>query len=281
MSLLQPSVACLRALSLPVTVVLAAVACAPASSGRGGDGNDSLPGHFGSTTSIVTIVNPIINQGSTTSVVPGDGRQGVPVVVEDSVPELRASTDETGLAVIAEVPIGDHSIRFEHGAVPVSVQQHGELYDVVVADRADGVEEVVPVVRYPIAGDVVVVEPGQSISDAAQEDGAIILLQPGTHVGDVEIRAEGVLLFGAWSADGGSASLIDGDVSWLGGNGRMRGVRVDGLLSASANGFSAAFNRLARAQITGNGVSLIRNELAGEATVPSSSAVLVDNTGIP
>ena len=77
------------------------------------------------------------------------------------------------------------------------------------------------------------------------------------------------------------ASVIEGDVTWLGGNGRMRGVSVEGALTTNANGFSAAFNRINSASVTGNGVTLIRNAFVGNAIVPSSSAVLVDNSGIP
>ncbi len=117
---------------------------------------------------------------------------------------------------------------------------------------------------------------------AAQEDGAIVVLMPGEYAGGIELRASGALLFGAWDPLDGSASAITGDVTALGGNTRMRGLRVEGTLNTSANGFSAAFNQLDGAVITGNGVSLIRNRFEiGDAQVPSSNAVLVDNTGIP
>jgi hypothetical protein len=63
---------------------------------------------------------------------------------------------------------------------------------------------------------------------------------------------------------------------------RLRGVRMNGMLSSPANGFSAAFSTVAGANITGNGVSLLRNVFVeGRATVPSTNAVLVDNEGIP
>jgi hypothetical protein len=72
------------------------------------------------------------------------------------------------------------------------------------------------------------------------------------------------------------------DVRVLGGSNRLRGVDIAGRLTVSANNFSAAFCDVGAANITGNGVSLIRNRfVAGQATIPSSAAVLVDNTGIP
>jgi len=71
-------------------------------------------------------------------------------------------------------------------------------------------------------------------------------------------------------------------VTVLGGANRMRGVKVTSRLTRNANNFSAAFSDLTSATITGNGVTLLRNRFtAGQATVPSSNAVLVDNTGIP
>jgi len=62
----------------------------------------------------------------------------------------------------------------------------------------------------------------------------------------------------------------------------MRGVTVSGIVTVNANGYSAAFCTFNNADITGNSVSLIRNIFTGtNVTVPSSSAVLLDNVGIP
>jgi hypothetical protein len=129
---------------------------------------------------------------------------------------------------------------------------------------------------------VVEVEPGGNIAQAAASDNTIILLKPGTYPGNLELRAADVLIFGAWSPTEGPLSIIDGNVTVLGGNNRMRGVKINGRLTSNANTLSVAFSDIASATITGNGVSLLRNRFtAGQATVPSSNAVLVDNTGIP
>jgi hypothetical protein len=108
------------------------------------------------------------------------------------------------------------------------------------------------------------------------------VLKPGTYPGNFELRAAGVLIFGAWSTLKGPLSVIEGNVTVVGGNNRMLGVKINGKLSSNANGFSAAFSDIASASVSGNGVSLLRNRFTqGQATVPSSNAVLVDNTGIP
>lgn len=271
---------CRCGLALIVAALLVAAACGP----RGDDDDDDeVPGLFGDVASMVVIVNPAINQCSNTTVQPGTQREGIVVSIAETTPSVSDTTDDTGLAVLSPALTGPNTLRFdEEGAITVQVVQQRELYDVVVAVRSGAVEEIVPAVRYPVGGDVVVVQPGASVVDAAQEDGSIVVLAPGRHIGNFEVRAEGVLLFGSFSLDNlEPASVIEGDVTWLGGNGRMRGVSVEGALTTNANGFSAAFNRIDSASVTGNGVSLIRNTFVGNAVVPSSSAVLVDNSGIP
>lgn len=269
--------------SAPVRAALAVAlaACAPPDDDDDdGDGVDP-PGAFLEATTIIVVANPVINQGSSTDVEVTGDRADHDIAVRDSTPEVRDRTDATGVAELAPVPVGTNTLVFETGTLDVDVQAEGELYDVVVSIDGSGVDTIIPPIRYPVGGDVRIVEPGDSIADAATDDGAIVVLMPGTHVGGFEVRAADVLLFGYWKSDEGSVSVVDGDVTWLGGGGRMRGVRVDGVLTANANDFSAAFCELGDARITGNGDTLIRNSFTGGAVVPSSDAVLVDNDGIP
>ncbi|WP_153904235.1 hypothetical protein [Myxococcus sp. AB056] len=244
-----------------------------------GEDTPRSPGHFGEVTSAVVVVNPIINEGSTTSVSPGGDRSGVEFQAED-LPTSK--TDSTGLALVEKLPTGSVTLGFDPGTFSFQVVQEKELYDVVLSYRDGVVQPLFPPVRYPIGGEVVVVEPGGSIAQAAAADDTIILLKEGTYPGNIELRAEGVLIFGAWSPTKGSLSVIEGNVTVLGGANRMRGVKVNGRVTSNANGFSLAFSDIANATITGNDVTLLRNHFtAGQANVPSSSAVLVDNTGIP
>lgn len=270
-----------RAPVLFVLVALSLAGCRPPDDDD--DDDDEVPGPFGDVTSIVVVVNPVINEGSSTDVDPGSEREGINIVITEATPAVADATDERGLAVLAPALTGTNTLTFDgDGNVVVEVVQPRELYDVVVSVTPDGVEEIIPAIRYPIGGDVVFVPPGADIAEGAQEDGAIVVLAAGEYPGNFEIRAEGVLLFGAFSTDSEEpTSIIQGNVNWLGGNGRMRGVGVDGELTTSANGFSAAFNRIDSANITGNAVTLIRNNFVGDASVPSSSAILVDNSGIP
>lgn len=255
-----------------VAVGLTLVAC-------GDDAPPASPGRFGDVTTAVVLVNPVINRGSTTSVATGSERSGVEFQVED-LPV--AKTDSTGLALVEELPTGTVTLDFDPGTYSFQVVREKELYDVVLAYRNGTVQELFPPVRYPIGGNVVLVEPGESIAEAAASDDAIILLLAGNYPGNVELRSDNVIIVGAWSPTEGPLSVIEGNVTVLGGGNRMRGVRVTGRLTSNANNFSAAFCDVASATITGNGVSLLRNRFtSGQATVPSSNAVLVDNTGIP
>lgn len=244
-----------------------------------GDDPPQSPGRFGEVTSAVVVLNPVINAGSTTNVASGSQRGAVEFTAAD---DLTGQTDSTGLALVEELPTGAVTLDFDPGTYSFQVVQEKELYDVVLSYRDGVVKELFPPVRYPLGGNVVEVEPGQSIAQAAANDGTIIVLQPGTYPGNFELTAEGVLIFGAWSPIDGPLSIIDGDVTVKGGASRIRGVKINGRLTSNANNFSCAFSDIASATVTGNGVSLLRNRFtAGQATVPSSNAVLVDNTGIP
>jgi hypothetical protein len=256
---------------LAVLAALALVGC---------DGDPTpVTGRFGEVTSAVVVVNPVINRGSTTTVTSGPERSGLRFKAADLDP---VRTDATGLALVEDLPTGTVRLDFDPGTYSFTVVREKELYDVVVSYQNGTVQQIIPPVQYPIGGTFVEVEPGGNIAQAAASDDTIILLKPGNYPGNFELRSARVLIFGAWSAEQGPLSVIDGNVTVLGGGNRMRGVKINGRLTSNANTLSVAFSDIASATITGNGVSLLRNRFtAGQATVPSSNAVLVDNTGIP
>ena len=240
---------------------------------------DAAGSDFGSITSAVVIVNPKINEGSTTTVQSGTQREDVSIKAGDLA---AVSTDATGLAIIKGMSVGTVPLQFSSGSININVVQEKELYDVVVSYTSSGVTEIISAVRYPIGGTIINVNPGDDLNAALTEDGSIVLMAPGTYDGDVIINAEGVLLFGSWNETEGSESVINGTLTVNGGNVRMRGVTVNDLTTVKANGFSAAFSEFNNANISGNSVSLIRNIFNGtDISVPSSSAVLLDNANIP
>lgn len=234
--------------------------------------------NFGKITSAVVIVNPVINKGSVTTISSGSQRSDISIHPGD-LPAVK--TDVTGMALIEGLPTGDVRLTFSSGNVNLNVVNDKELYDVIVAVDANGVQKIIADIRYPIGSKVIVLNPGQSITQASAVDNAIIFLNEGTYSENVEIKGSGVLIFGAWSPNDGQLSVIDGNLKVMGGNTRIRGIKVSQTITASANSFSAAFCTFNNANITGNTNSLIRNNFTGsQITVPSSNAVLVDNTGI-
>ena len=240
---------------------------------------DAAGTEFGKVTSAVVIVNPVINLGSTTSIIPGSQRDAVEITAGDL--DI-VSTDNTGLAVIKELPTGIVPFSFSSGAIDLNVIQEKELYDIVVSYTPDGVQEIISAVRYPIGGEVVRVSPGDDLAAAVASDNAIVFLDSGVYETSIVVNATGVLIFGSWDEKEGSEVTIKGTLKVNGGNVRMRGITVDGLTTVNANGFSAAFCEFNNANISGNSISLLRNIFNGtEVSVPSSNAVLVDNENIP
>jgi len=234
-----------------------------------------IAGNFGEITSAVIIVNPVINDGSTTTVTSGPLREGVSISSGDLDP---VSTDATGLAVIKGLPTGIVSLDFDIGSVSINVVQDKELYDVVVSYK-DNVTEIIEEIRYPIGGEVIVVDPGGDLSGPFNTDNAIVVLGEGSFEGDYNITGEGILIFGTWSEADGTKSVFTGNIIVRGGGVRMRGLKIEGMLTVNANSYSAAFCDFNDADIKGNNVSLIRNVFSGDVVnVPSSSAVLLDNS---
>lgn len=233
--------------------------------------------NFGKVTSAVVVVNPVINEGSSTTVPSGANRGGIPVQVGELEP---VATDNTGLAVINGIPTGSQSLQFKDGSLDFTVANQGELYDMIVS-YTDGVAYIVPVVRYPIGGEITVLKPGDDLASAASNDNAILFLEAGTYPGDVLVSGENVLIFGSWDPVEGPQSILEGNLTFNGGAGRIRGLQVNQTITVNANSFSAAFSNFNNAELKGNSMVLLRNKFSGESVVvPSSSAVLVDNFGI-
>ena len=233
--------------------------------------------NFGKVTSAVIVVNPVINEGSSTSIPSGTTRKDVSIQLGD-LPAI--TTDATGLAVINNVPAGAQTLKFNNGSLGFDVTNPGELYDLIVSYK-DNVAYTVPVVRYPIGGTITVLNPGDDITAAASDDNAVIFLKEGSFPGDALVSGSNVLIFGTWDPVKGPLSVIEGNLTFNGGSGRIRGLQVNEKITVNANAFSAAFSNFFNAELKGNSMVLLRNKFSGESVVvPSSSAVLVDNVGI-
>jgi hypothetical protein len=256
-------------------LVFAASAC-----GGSDSSSEAAQPLFGEETTAVVIVNPVINENSTTDVVPGSARAGIHVGIADGGPST--ITDDTGLAVLIDIPVGELELEVGDGVVLLDVREEGELYDVVVSLRDGEAQHIIPPVRYPIGGDIIELRDGDSLEAAIAND-VVIFLGPGRYRSDFELRSENVLIFGSWDPVRGPLAVLEDDFAVLGEPNRIRSVALEGIVTSRANQLSMSFSYLEGADLTGEGVSLIRNRFADEAetTVPSSDAVLVDNDGIP
>ncbi|HQP70522.1 MAG TPA: hypothetical protein PLK90_09000 [Clostridiales bacterium] len=244
------------------------------------------PGFYGETTSAVFVINPIINVGSSTTVTPGTDRNGIRIMINgvDTV-----HTDSSGLAVMRNLPVGINNILVgnNNDTVYLDVVNEKDMYDLVLSYKPETTEYICPAVRYPYdSTSFTFVDSSNFAVTDFNIDSHVYIFAEGEYdfpdPNPYQITAEGALFFGAWDETTGSQTIFEDSIEVRGGNTRMRGIDVTEHIKVMANGFSAAFCSFGSADITGNGISLIRNIFtAGQATVPSSNAILVDNKNIP
>jgi hypothetical protein len=237
-------------------------------------------------TAIVVIANPVVNEAHETGVpaeLTADHRSGIAV---DADPGGADVTDATGLAVV-EAVAGATELRLgpDPAALALTVQAQGDVYDAPIAYDGTGAAffDATPI-RYPVGENsaAIYLDPGtpiREIEQALSTDDAIVVLRPGTYPGDLVITGRGALLFGEGFSQ--STVIIDGSVDARGEQVRLRGLTIEGGVTAAGNNFGMSFCVIrGRADITGNGGAFLRNAFCDDANVPSSSATLLDNSGL-
>ena len=261
------------------------VGCSTSPPARSGGEGAQCIGNYGETNAVI-VVNPVVNQGTGPDISVGSELEGILIWVGDEPGDPNdpnaLRTDETGLAVIEDLPTGDVTVHIGDGSIELSNVENGELLDVAVAYRSGEGAEILAVIRYPGDLPTVVVNPGDSITDASLDGNVVLLLGPGTYDEDVQLRGNNVFVFGTCSEDG-IGTVIAGFVSTAQGNvARIRGVRVEGTLIASGNNDSAAFCELESATVSGNQTILLRNTFTGgTVSVTSANALLLGNANTP
>ncbi len=252
-----------------------------ASGGGTGSGAADLPA---GATAIVAIVNPVVNDPHNTGVPAelGSDRGGIDV---DADPGEADVTSDDGLAVV-DVPTG--GIDLFVGAAPAlahTVLAEGDIYDAAIGYDGSGAAffDHTPI-RYAVGqgSGAIFYDPDDDFGEIdarLTEDNVIVVLRPGTYTGSLDIRGKNVLLFGeGWSE---RAVIIDGSVVINGGDVRLRGLTITGNLTSNGNGFGISFSVVeGDTDIKGNGGAFLRNVFCAGASVPSSSATLLDNYGV-
>jgi hypothetical protein len=232
---------------------------------------------------IITVVNPVVNEGHTGTVPSEHGttRSGVFV---DAVPGGEATSDSTGLAVVKGIAQGNLALGFDKGpTLPLTVVAAGDVYDLAVAYDGSNVAtfDNFPI-RYGVGGQIVEFAtnaPPADVELALATNANIVFFRNGRYVGDLLITGDDVIFFGEGFSE--RQVVIEGSVVVKGGGVRIRGFTITGDLTVEGNTFGMSFTVVrGSTDIKGNAVAFLRNGLCGSVTVPSSSASLLDNDGM-
>jgi hypothetical protein len=251
-----------------------------------GTGTEEGDVRLGETT-IVAVVNPVPNQGNTAPLPAAHTpalRADVPI---DADPGGQAVTNATGLGVVQGLDAGPLDLLFgpaPGAALPFTVVRDGDVYDLAVGYDGTNVQAIQNFpIRYPIASDIIQIgatATPRDLAGALETNGTTVVVSMGRYVGDLTITGDDVLFFGEGFTE--RAVVIDGSVRVRGTGVRIRGFTITGDLIVEGNLFGMGFTVVqGSTDIRGNAVAFLRNAFCGDVTVPSSSASLFDNEGMP
>lgn len=243
-------------------------------------GSDNDPDTPFGATAIIAVVNPVENEGNTADVPAVAGTDYAGIVI-DADPGGGDTTDDTGLAVIGDVDVGDVSLIVDDGpSAPLSIIASGDVHDVAIAYNGDAAE-IYPgfPIRYGVGGEIVEIAADDNATMALNQDNTIVFFDGGVHVGDLVIEGENVILFGEGFTE--RSVVVDGNVTVRGGSVRLRGVTITGDLTVFGNNFGMSFSVVeGTTQLNGQAISFLRNVFCQGANVPSSNAALYGNAGL-
>ncbi len=234
--------------------------------------NNSTPGDFGKSTSIVFYVNPTVNQGSNPMVEMGSVKEGIAVKIENREPVY---TDANGVAVLKEVPVnGNLPVTVANDIVYVNVMAENDQYDVILKYKDDQVEIIGEPVRYQYFENI---DTLYSLSEQLNENNLIILLDTLTYEGDVEIRGNNICIIGT---DEIPNTVIDGNVTVLGNNICIVDVIITGDLIVKGNNFEISYSEFNGIDVEREDVVVLKNKVNGTVNVTSDRVYLFDNINI-
>ncbi|HEY8379504.1 MAG TPA: hypothetical protein VIK91_23590 [Nannocystis sp.] len=229
---------------------------------------------------LVAVVNPVVNAAHNADIPAelGDARDGVDI---DPEPGGQAATVD-GLATVALEP-GPLTLHIGPAQLDLDAAA-GDVIDAPIAfDGTTAAFFPGTPLRYPVReGHATVFAPGAARTEleaALAEDGAVVVLRPGTYPGDLTIKGRDIVLFGeGWSEH---AVIIDGSVTVDRTGARLRGLTITGDLTAKGNAFALGFSRvLGTTRVMGAGGILLRNILCGTVVTSASNTTLLDNFGM-
>jgi hypothetical protein len=253
-----------------------------ASVGCGGDGPTNPPEvNYGETT-VVYLMNPVINGVNAVTVpAPGPTRSGVQVSVTGGPSGTSGSNGEL---VLAPVTVGTRPVTFTAGAASGQLNldiAQGDLREIAVSLDGAGAGSMANVL-YAFGGTVLEITPAMTIAQvnaALAGSNQIVFLRAGTYSGDLNFSGSNVTLFGEGS-QGGSVT-INGNVTVSGSFNRVRGARITGTLSVPGSSAGISYSSVTGAlTLTGSDAVLLNNAFCGTATVSGSGLLALGNAGL-
>lgn len=259
-----------------VTLMAVASACG------GGDGPTDPPDAVYGETTVVYVLNPVVNDVNAITVpVPGTSRSGVQVSITSGP---SGTTGARGDLALAPVTAGTRLVSFTDGGAGGQLSldiAEGDLREIAVALDDAGVAEMADI-RYAFGGAVTEITPAMTnaeVNAALSGSNLIVFLRAGTYTGDLEFSGSDVTLFGEGSQ--GGAVTIDGNVTVSGSGNRLRGARITGNLSVPGSGASISYSSAAGSlTFDGSNGVLLNNEFCGTVTVAGSGLRALGNAGL-
>jgi hypothetical protein len=248
----------------------------------GGDGPTNPPDVAYGETTVVYVMNPVVNDVNAVAVpTPGTSRSGVAITVTSGP---SGSTGANGDLALAPVSAGTWPVSFAasgaSGQLNLDIAQ-GDLREIAVALDGTGAGSMANVL-YAFGGTVVEISPTMTnaeVNAALAGSNLIVFLRAGTYQGDLNFSGSNVTLFGEGSQ--GGAVTINGNVTVSGSGNRLRGARIIGNLSVPGSNAGISYS-----SVTGtltfegsNGV-LLNNAFCGTVAVAGSGLRALGNAGL-
>jgi hypothetical protein len=261
---------------LPAGMLLALVL------GCGGDGPTDPPDAVYGETTVVYVLNPVVNDVNAITVpAPGTTRSGVQVAVTSGP---SGTTGANGDLALSPVTAGTWPVSFSttgaSGQLSLDIAQ-GDLRDVAVALNGAGAGSMADI-RYAFGGTVVEITPAMTTAQVNVElarSNLIVFMRAGTYTGNLNFSGSNVTLFGEGS-QGGSVT-INGNVTVSGSGNRLRGARITGGLSVPGSNAGISYSAVAGAlTMDGSNGVLLNNAFCGTTAVTGSGVRALGNAGL-
>jgi hypothetical protein len=248
----------------------------------GGDGPTEPPEAVYGETTVVYVMNPVVNDVNAAAVpTPGTARSDVSITVTGGP---SGSTGANGDLVLAPLAAGTRAVSFSAGTATGQLSleiAQGDLREIAVALDGSGAGGMANVL-YAFGGTVVEIVPTMTnaeVNAALSGSNLIVFLRAGTYQGDLNFSGSNVTLFGEGSQ--GGAVTINGNVTVSGSGNRLRGARITGNLSVPGSGAGISYSSVTGTlTVDGSNGVLLKNAFCGASTVSGSGLLALGNAGL-